>query len=181
MIINAKETDLKCVIKLNTGNFEYCKEYVYLGAVISNTGSIAYDIERYVSLKRANVTIKFNNFLRKNFLAPLSIKLNVLDVCVTSSLTYGCESWGCSWINSIEVAYRLGLKRALSDRETLNTEIVYIEVNQVPLSIRIAKQQLSFWINLQSYLENNLAHPLKDLVDQGLTSNLPYLKYYTDL
>ena len=126
MIINAKDIDVKCDIKLDSGKFEYCSEYVYLGAVISDTGSIVFDIERYVNLKRANVTIKFNNFLRKNFLAPLSIKLNVLDICVTSSLTYGCETWGTAVVNSIEVAYRLGLKRSLSIRETTNTEIVLI-------------------------------------------------------
>ena len=181
MIINAKDTDLKCDIQLTTGKFEYCKEYVYLGAVITDTGSIFYDIERYVEKKRANVTIKFNNFLRKNFLAPLAIKLNVLDVCVTSSLTYGCESWGTASINSIEVAYRLGLKRALSIRETVNTEIVYTEANRTPLNIRIAKQQLNFWINLQTYLNDNPEHPLKGLIDHGLASNLPYLHYYTNL
>ena len=181
MIINAKEADLKCDIELHTGKFEYCQQYVYLGAVISDTGSITYDIERYVEQKRANVTIKFNNFLRKNFLAPLAIKLNVLDVCVTTSLTYGCETWGTALVNSIEVAYRQGLKRALSIRETVNTEIVYIEANRTPLSIRIAKQQLNFWTNLQSYLEDNPDHPLKGLIEQGLSSNLPYLRYYTDL
>ena len=181
MIINAKEKDLKCDIQLNTGKFEYCQEYVYLGAVITDTGSVAYDIERYVELKRANVTIKFVNFLRKNFLAPLSIKLNVLDVCVVTSLTYACETWGSASINSIEVAYRLGLKRALSIRETVNTEIVYIEANRSPLNIRIAKQQLKFWISLQLYLEDNPEHPLKGLIDQGMASNLPYLKYYADL
>ena len=149
--------------------------------VITDTGSISFDIERYVSLKRANVTIKFNNFLRKNFLAPLSIKLNVLDVCVTSSLIYACESWGTASINSIEVAYRLGLKRALSVRQTTNTEIVYIEANRMPLSVRITKQQLNFWINLQAYLDNNPDHPLKNLIQQGLSLNLPYLKYYTNL
>ena len=181
MIINPKENDLKCDIQLSTGKFEYCQEYVYLGAVITDTGSVTYDIERYVALKRANVSIKFNNFLRKNFLAPLSIKLNVLDVCVVSSLTYACESWGSASINSIEVVYRLGLKRALSVRETVNTEIIYIEADRLPLNIRIAKQQLKFWISLQSYLEANPDHPLKGLLDQGLASNLPYLKYYTDL
>ena len=166
---------------LDSGNFEYCSEYVYLGAVISDTGSITYDIERYVGRKRANVTIKYNNFLRKNFLAPLSIKLKVLDICVTSSLTYGCESWGTASINSIEVPYRLGLKRALSIRETTNTEIVYIEADRVPLNIRISKQQLKFWINLQSYLNDNPEHPLKSLIDQGLRINLPYLRYYKNL
>ena len=181
MIINAKENDVKCDIRLNTGIFEYCREYVYLGAVISDTGSISFDIERYVGMKRANVTIKFNNFIRKNFLAPLSVKLDVLDVCVTTSLIYACETWGTSSISSVEVAYRLGLKRALSIRETVNTEVVYIESNRLPVSIRIAKQQLNFWVNLQNYLNNNPDHPLKSLIDQGLASNLPYLKYYTNL
>ena len=181
MIINAKDGDVKCDIKLDSGKFEYCSEYVYLGAVITDTGSITVDIERYVNLKRANVTIKFNNFLRKNFIAPLSIKLKVLDICVTTSLTYGCETWGTATVNSIEVAYRMGLKRSLSIRETTNTEIVYIEANRLPLNIRITKQQLNFWINLQSYLNNNPDHPLKGLIDQGLSMNLPYLKYYTNL
>ena len=112
---------------------------------------------------------------------PLSIKLKVLDVCVVSSLTYGCESWATASINSIEVTYRLGLKRALSIRETVNTEIVYIEANRAPLNISIAKQQLNFWIGLQSYLDNNPEHPLKGLIEQGLASNLQYLRYYNDL
>ena len=181
MIINGKDNDVKCDLKLDSGKFEYCSEYVYLGAVISDTGSIAYDIERYVDLKRANVTIKFNNFLRKNFLAPLSIKLKVLDICVTSSLTYGCETWGTATVNSIEVPYRLGLKRSLSIRETTNTEIVYIEADRLPLNIRISKQQLNFWINLQSYLNDNPEHPLKGLIDLGLSMNLRYLQYYKHL
>ena len=105
---------MKCDLMFDSGKFEYCSEYVYLGVVISDTGSIVFDIERYVDLKRANLTIKFNNFLRKNFLAPVSIKLKVLDICATSSLTYACETWGTSTVNSIEVPYRLGLKRSLS-------------------------------------------------------------------
>ena len=63
----------------------------------------------------------------------------------------------------------------------MNTEIIYIEADRYPLRIRIAKQQLNFWINLQEYLENNPEHPLKGLIEQGLASNLPYLKYYTNL
>ena len=32
MIINGKENDIKCDLKLDSGKFEYCSEYVYLGA-----------------------------------------------------------------------------------------------------------------------------------------------------
>ena len=51
----------------------------------------------------------------------------------------------------------------------------------MPLNIRIAKQQLNFWMNLQTYLDNNPDHPLKNLIQHGLSLNLPYLNYYTNL
>ena len=160
---------------------EYKSKYVYLGGIITDAGNITADVEKYVCEKRSNVTIKFNNFLRVNYLAPLPIKLMILDACVSSSLTYGCESWGTSSIKSIEIAYRLGLKRALSIRENCNTEIVYIESGRYPLSIRISKQQLKFWINLQTYLDHEPNHPLNNLIEQGLELDIPFLKHYIKL
>ena len=38
----------------------YKSEAVYLGSIISDTGSIREDINKYVDTKRANVTIKYN-------------------------------------------------------------------------------------------------------------------------
>ena len=111
-------------------------------------------------------------------MVPFKFKLKVLDICVGSSLVYGCESWGISNIRSLETVYRLGLKRALSIRETTNTEIVYLESNRTPLSIRISKQQLSFWKTLKLYLEENPGHPLIELIEHGERINLSYLKYY---
>ena len=106
---------------------------------------------------------------------------NVHEVCVSSSLIYACESWGTSSVNSIEVPYRLGLKRALSIRETTNTEIVYTESDRVALCVRISKQQFKFWVTLKSYLDDDPGHPLKNLIQYGMQLNLPYLKYYSDL
>ena len=180
-IINPKEDDLKCDLHLELGTIEYKASYLYLGVVVSDTGCISHDIEKFVEKKRGNVAIKYNNFLRKNFLAPLPVKLQVLDVCVSTTLTYGCETWGTASVNSIEVAYRLGLKRALSIRESTNTEIVYLEANRHPLNIRIARQQLKFWNTLQIYLAENPDHPLATLIEQGQQSRLPYLKYYHHL
>ena len=181
LIINPKEHDIKCDLHLDYGTIEYQANYVYLGVVISDTGSISHDIEQFVNSKRANVTIKFNNFLRKNFLAPLPVKLKVLDVCVSTTLTYGCETWGTALVNSIEVDYRLGLKRSLSVRESTNTEIVYLEANRYPLNIRIARQQLKFWNYIQTYLAENPDHPLAGVIEYGQRIRLPYLQYYEKL
>ena len=176
LIINAKEQDTKSDLHLDYGTIVYQANYVYLGVFVSDTGSISHDIEQFVNSKRANVTIKFNNFL-----APLPVKLTVLDVCVSTVLTYGCETWGTSSVNSIEVAYRLGLKRALSIRESTNTEIVYLEANRYPLNIRITRQQLKFWTNIQTYLAENPDHPLGRVIEHGQRIRLPYLMYYEKL
>ena len=83
-IINGKERDQKLILNLNNGILRYESEVVYLGAIFTDTGDIKNDINKYVDQKRSNVTIKYNNFIQRNYLAPLSIKLKVLDSCVSS-------------------------------------------------------------------------------------------------
>ena len=92
LIINGKATDVKCDLKLKNGILGYKPIVTYLGVIISDTGSIRKDIEKYVEGKRANITIKYNNLIKKHFMIPLDIKLKVLDICVCSTLIYGCET-----------------------------------------------------------------------------------------
>ena len=181
LIINGGENDFKEDLVLNYGTLSYQPSVVYLGAVVSDTGNISYDIEKFIGIKRPNVTIKYNSFVRKNHMAPLNIKLKVLDVCASSSLVYACETWGTANVSSLEVAYRFGLKRALSVRENTKTEIVYMESERYPLTIRISKQQLKFWNSLSDYLGENPEHPLAALIQQGKEMNLKYVTYYENL
>ena len=39
---------------------------------------------------------KYTNYCSRNYLAPLQIKFKVLTSCVTSTIIYGCETWGKS-------------------------------------------------------------------------------------
>ena len=182
MILNGKEGDIKNDIHLENGStLEYKSSYVYLGAIITDTGNIKHDVEKFIDTKRSNVTIKYNNFIRKNTNMPLKFKLSVLDSCVSLVLTYGCETWGSTNISSIETAYRLGLKRALSVRESTCSEIVYVESCRTPLRVRVTKQQLSFWNSISTYLGENPEHPLNFLIEQGERINLKYLKHYREL
>ena len=127
---------------------------------ITDTGRLREDLERYIKEKRSNVSIKFRNFCRTNFLAPLYIKLKVLNTCVSAALTYSCETWGVGRINSVETAFRQGLKAALSVRDSVNNEIVYVESGEIPLEIRITKQQLKFWLAIQDIARDNPNHYL---------------------
>ena len=69
----------------------------------------------------------------------------------------------------------------MSVRESTNTEIVYLESNRRPLNILIARQQLKFWISIQSYLSEHPEHPLARVIDQAKEVRLPYLQYYERL
>ena len=123
------------------------------------------------------MVIKYSNFCRKNFLAPLDIKLRVLDTCVSSSLIYGCETWGNSNFSNVETLYRQGLKCALSVRSSVNNEIFYVETGEWPLQIRITKQQLKFWLSIQTMLRDD-NHYITKLVRKAENIEIRYIQYY---
>ena len=129
-------------------------------------------------MKRGNVLSKYTNFCAKNYLAPLSIKLRVLEACVTSSVTYSSETWANHIPKDLEVLYRCGIKTALAIRQSTQNEIVYAESYLVPLEGTIKQRQLKFWKNLCSSNENT---KLSKLIEQAKILNIEYIKYYTDL
>ena len=128
MILNPKHTeDIKCSLKLKNGFIDYKKSVHYLGVIITDSGIIRNDIKLFLNEKRCNISVKFLNFCLRNISAPLQIKLRVLEACVTTSLTYACQTWGCI-PNDIDIFLRHGLKIALGIRECTNNEIVYLEI-----------------------------------------------------
>ena len=179
MIINGKGDDIKCNLQLKNGFPPYKNELKYLGVKISDSGSLKEDVKRYVQDKRSSVSIKFRNFCRKNFLAPLFVKMKVLNSCVSASLVYGCETWGMSTSKIAETAFRQGLKSALSVRDCTNNEIVYIESGEWPLEMRIIKQQMKFWTAIEEIMSSDQEHYITKLVNIGESTN--YIKYYRNL
>ena len=177
MIINGKN-ELKTDIELSNGNLEYVSSYTYLGTIITDSGSIKHDVLCHINSKRSNLTIKYSNFCRKNYLAPLYIKQMVLDTCVNAALVYGCESWGNYLAPTIDTIYRQGLKTALSIRHSVNNEIVYVESDRYPLTIRIKKQQLKFWLSLQDL---DPQHHISKFILLAVNLNIPYIKHYKNL
>ena len=178
LIINGKENDHKCCVILQNGMLEYKSELKYLGIVITDKGKIRHDVEEYINSKRSEITIKYGNFCRKNFLAPLDTKIDVLNVCVAASIVYACETWG-NCPKSIESMYREGLKTALSIRQGTNNEIVYLESGQWPLEVRVTKLQLKFWLHIRKIMDDNPDSYIARLVRLG--ENTDYMKHYRKL
>ena len=166
---------------MKNGILPYKSVVKYLGILISDTGNIKTDVGLYIDEKRTELTIKYSNFCKKHFLAPLSIKLQVLHSCVCSSLVYGAETWGDVINQELESLYRQGIKCALSIRNNTNNEIVYLESGLYPLSIRIKAQQINFWIALQELIANDPSNHIGNLIRQAERENTNYVTYYKRL
>ena len=181
LIINAKETDLKKSIVLENGTIlKYKDKIKYLGVFITDSGSLKHDIKVFMEDKRGEVSIKYTNFCKIHRNAPLHTKLDTLDTCMTSALTYGCETWG-RFAGEADVCYRSGLKTALHVRQNVNNEIIYIETGKWPVTSRVKKAQLKFWLFLQDYQEKYPDAAVTKMIQIGLTNRLPYLSYYEQL
>ena len=171
----------KSGLGLNNGILKYVTSYVYLGYTLTDTGLVQEDIDQHISSKRGNSTFKFMNFCRSNYTAPLVIKLKVLDACVNSCYLYGCDVWGKSNYSKLEVLHRQALRTALSIRQSINNEIVYLESGQYPLSCTIQSRQLKYWLKMKTFLQENNDSYLNRLVTLARVQNLPYISYYDAL
>ena len=84
-------------------------------------------------------------------------------------------------MNESELCYRSGLKTALSVRQNVNNEIVYIESGKWPLPSRVKKTQLKFWMYINEYKQSYPNSAVAKVIDIGLSNNIPYLNYYKSL
>ena len=81
-MINGAIHDIKTNLFLKNGILKFKSALTYLGVKISDTGYIMYDIQLYLREKRSNVTVKYGNVCKTNNLAPLDVKIQVLNTCV---------------------------------------------------------------------------------------------------
>ena len=179
-VINSNDPLDRIPVEIEGGFMNYSSKLDYLGIFISDSGSIKQDVKYFLDKKRPNVSIKFLNFCMVNRNAPLSVKLDVLDKYVTSSLLYSAETWGSN-VQDVEFIYRTGVKTALDIRENINNEITYIESNTYPLECKIKSLQLKFWLFLVDYMELHPSSAIAKITKLGIDMNIPYIKHYTNL
>ena len=111
-------------------------------------------------------------------MAPLKVKFDVLNVCLKSSVLFGCEIWASSKLEKIEGCYRKAIKNALSVRPSLNNEIAYIESGQFPLVCDVKSRQLKFWMKMQEDAINEPNNYMSRLINLATEKNIPYIRYY---
>ena len=177
MVITNDSKIRKNKLEINNGYLKYKNVMKYLGIQINDSGNIKKDADLFVNDKRGEICTKFTTFCAYNYLAPLSIKLKVLNACLLSSILYGCECWGNIIPKGLEVAYRMAIKTALGVRTSTNNIIVSVESGLYPLECIIRKRQLAFWLKIENC--DNLL--INKILTKANEYDSEYVTYYKQL
>ena len=181
MIINGKANDFKSDLKLEDGWLNYKGCHKYLGAIITDSGNVKDDLAAFVMEKSKHVCIKLANFMRKNAHAPVLVKMKVVKACINTAVTYSCEAWGSSPLNSVEALQRKSIKIALGVKYNTPNELLYIETACKILKPLVMKRQLKFYRKFKDNCENNPTSTITTMFNLARDKNVVFLRHYRKL
>ena len=181
MIINGGPSDLKSDLKLDIGWLEYNSVQKYLGSYFTDSGVLLNDVSYFVEKKYKEVNVKLASFLVKNPLAPVPVKLKVTKACVDSALTYSCEAWSDTSLNSVEVLHRKSIKMVLGVTNNSSNDIIYTESGIVNLKPMIYKRQLKYFRKLKDECISNPNTSIAKIFLKAYNDNTPFIRRYKKL
>lgn len=149
-----------------------------LGSHITSSGRLADDLELHIK-KRFPSCIKFFNFCHENKLAPLSVRLKALRVCVMSSVLNNCEAFGPRLPDKLETIYNKLIRTALQVRTNTPALILYIESGLLPIRALVEARQYKYFGRFQDSLKPRAERKL--VFDGLLLDPSDFLKHYTEL
>ena len=149
-----------------------------LGSHLSASGKLIEDLKLHKHA-RYKSCVKFYNFLKANKLAPLPVKLTVLEAAVVNSLLYNCETFGPLIPQDLEKTYNK-LRRSLNVRNNTPALTLYIEAGFLPIRALIHARQYKFF---KRYRANALESDTRraERFAKLLSEPTGYLKRYIDL
>ena len=153
IVINGDECDKQEFI-LPYGSIKHVNVVTLLGSQLTESGNLDDDLEYHMK-KRFQAVTKFYNFIRSNKLAPTSIKLKVLDACVTTALLHNCEAFGSKVPKDLETIYHTLIKVCLNVRKNVPNLLALTESGMPTLQSMIYSRQIGFVKRFASKLEPN--------------------------
>ena len=135
-----------CDFKFNGQLVEVVSEYLYLGVIFNYNGCFQKAIQRNIDKARRSMFSLLTKAGR--LLLTVDIILDLFDKTVLPVLLYGCEVWGHTNTQAIEIFYRKFLKMILKLNFSTSSIKVYGELGKLPLETFIKKRIISYWIKM---------------------------------
>ena len=149
-----------------------------LGSHVTETGSLDDDLTLHMN-KRFASCIKFYNFCKENKLAPLSVRLNTLRACVTTSILHNCEAFGNKLPKGLETTYNKLIRAALQVRSNTPSLVIYVESGLLPIKALVEVRQFNFVKRFVSSLRPDSEREV--VFAKLLEDPSRYLKHYNTL
>ena len=172
IVVNGTVED-KMDFHLPNGAIKNTEYITLLGSQISSSGNLQYDLNLHMQ-KRFHAISKFYNFLRNNKLAPIAVKLKVLDACVCAALLHNCETFADRTPQDLDTLYISLIKSCLGVRRATPNLLVQLESNMRPLKAMIYARQLKFFENFKRNLRRESARSI--VFEELMNHSNSYLK-----
>ena len=177
MVVNGEAVD-KAEIVLEYGKIKNVEFISLLGSQIGCLGILNHDLNLHMR-KRFCAVNKFYNFLGSNKLAPIPVKLKILEACVCSALLHNCETFGSKIPDDLEKVYLSLIKSCLGVRRNNPNKLVIMESNMPPIKSLIYSRQLNFITRFKDNLVEGSTR--KTIYEELIKHNNSYLSHYTSL
>ena len=142
MVVNGCARDKENIV-VEGMTVKHCTSYVYLGAIISESGSAATMLKAHVADKKKHLN-RLLIFLSRNHDAPFFVKRKVFDAAFSSAILYGCEAWLDVSLKPMETMYMSALRRLLDVRRSTPTMTCLIEAGIPSLQALVKYKQSKF-------------------------------------
>ena len=134
---------------------EVVDSYVYLGTVFNYNGSFSKAIDKQLQQGKKAFYALLQKI--KKLHLPVDISIELFNQLVIPVLTYGCEVWGFSDINCLEVLHRKFIKIILGVSKYTPNSMVYGEVGVYPLTHIVAMRMINFYMRIVNGKDTKLS------------------------
>ena len=141
--------------KMGNKNIDTDTDYCYLGVVFNFNGKFNKALEERITLSR-KALFSLNAKAGRLHLPP-DIHIDLFHKMVLPILIYGCEVWGYTNLEKLEIFFRKFLKRVLWLSKSTPNCVVYGETGTFPISNLVQNRMISFWIKVSEGKSSKLS------------------------
>ena len=156
---------------------EVVPEYVYLGVVMNYNNKFSKAIQKQILLARKALFVLNAKILELDL--PIDIQIKLFETLILPILTYGCEIWGFSDLNSIELFHRRFIKDCLKISKFASNSIACGESGLQNIENIIYTRMICFWNKFRQSQSNKLSFKMFKFIKLLYDRNIYHSKWCT--
>ena len=142
MVINGSSKERSTITKDGLV-VKHCDSYVYLGVIITESGSMSMALKAHAAEKKKHLN-RLHIFLTRNYDAPFFVKRKVFDAAFSTAILYGCESWLGASLEPVERMYMSAVRSLLCVRKSTPKLTCLLETGIPSLTAVVQDKQAKF-------------------------------------